>query len=131
MHRTRLRIGAGAALLAVLAVGIAVPVAAQGSPSAPSHYTCFGKPATIVGGAGADVLNGTPFDDVIVGLGGNDIIHGRGGNDLICGGPGDDYLFGDDGKDRIFGDLGYDYCNGGPPPMGDSSLACEVMVNIP
>jgi uncharacterized repeat protein (TIGR01451 family) len=79
----------------------------------PPVPTCFGKPATIVGTAGADVLTGTDGADVIVGLGGNDQISGGGGNDLICGGDGNDVLRGAGGRDHVDGGAGNDDIGGG------------------
>ena len=91
--------------------------------------TCMGRPATIIGTAGNDVLHGTPGDDVIVGLGGDDIILGNDGNDIICGGEGndrilgmdgDDIVMGEDGNDGILGGEGRDYLLGG---SGDDYVA--------
>ncbi len=96
---------ASVALLASFTV--AVPVAAE------ETYTCLGHEATIVGTAGADVLEGTPGADVIVGRGGADIIYGLGGNDLICGGLGADRIVGNGGNDRILGNAGPDRMFGG------------------
>lgn len=84
---------------------------------------CDGRPATLIGTAGKEVLTGTPGADVIVGLGGKDTIYGMGGNDTICGGhgndrlyggDGDDRLFGEGGNDKLFGEAGADYLDGGP-----------------
>jgi hypothetical protein len=77
-----------------------------------STPTCFGQPATIVGGPGQDILNGTDGNDVIVGLGDDDIIRGKKGNDLICGGPGNDELYGGSGRDKIDGGAGGDLVAG-------------------
>ncbi len=74
---------------------------------------CDGKPATIIGTPGDDVLIGSSADDVIVGLGGDDVIHGEGGFDSICGGEGDDELRGGRSNDRIFGGPGDDLIKGG------------------
>jgi hypothetical protein len=113
---------AGALAATVLAVS---PVAAQDVP------TCDGRPATIVGTPGDDVLIGTAGRDVIVGLAGADVIRAGAGGDIICAGPGrdrvlggkgadqiwggddGDKLFGDTGSDRIFGDRGNDLLVGG------------------
>ncbi|MGH8570451.1 MAG: hypothetical protein ACREXU_21220, partial [Gammaproteobacteria bacterium] len=84
--------------------------------------TCGGRPATILGTAGADTMRGTLGRDVILGLAGNDTIRGLAGNDTICGGTGRDTLIGGDGndrllgksgKDRLFGDGGQDRLDGG------------------
>ncbi|KRE93577.1 hypothetical protein ASG76_14115 [Nocardioides sp. Soil774] len=75
--------------------------------------TCFGKPATVVGTVGNDVLTGTGGADVIVGLGGKDKISGGGGDDLICGGDGDDVLRGAGGDDHVDGGTGNDDIGGG------------------
>lgn len=156
----------GFALLIALALGTAPVGAASGSGAAAglapaqTHYSCDGKPATIVGTAAGDVIAGTPFDDVIVALGGNDVIDGLAGNDLICAGGGIDIVHGNDGHDRIlgeddrdylFGDAGNDYlvggngvdylnggphtsgdrCDGGAPAFGDVAVACEGVINVP
>ena len=75
---------------------------------APPPPVCFGRPATVWGGEGADSLVGTPGDDVMHGLGGADRLEGGGGNDLICGGGGDDLLAGGAGDDALGGGAGSD-----------------------
>jgi uncharacterized delta-60 repeat protein len=85
-----------------------------GTPAPAPKPECGGRPATIVGTAGADHLKGTKKADVIVGLGGNDTIKGLGGNDLICAGAGADKVVGGAGVDRILGEGGRDQIFGGP-----------------
>jgi RTX calcium-binding nonapeptide repeat (4 copies) len=79
-----------------------------------SPPTCKGKPATIVGTGGNDVLKGTSDKDVMVGLGGNDKLSGLAGNDLICGGAGKETLKGGKGNDKLYGEAGKDTLKGGP-----------------
>jgi Ca2+-binding RTX toxin-like protein len=88
-----------------------------------ADYSCFGKKATIVGGAGATVI-GTPGPDVIVR---GAVIEGRGGNDLICGLKGDDRLYGGAGNDRIDGGENQDFIVGG---TGDDYLNAELGSNL-
>lgn len=96
-----------ASTVALVAVFFAVPETANAA--APR---CFGKRATIVGSARADVLRGTSRADVIVGLAGKDVIKGLGGDDRICGGSGNDNLVGGGGDDRLAGDEGSDKLSG-------------------
>jgi len=79
---------------------------------APPSETCNGRPATIVGTAGDDVLVGTGGRDVISGLDGDDEISGLDGNDLICGGDGNDTISGGKGNDTIIADDGFDVIMG-------------------
>lgn len=79
-----------------------VYVATVGTPM------CDGLPATQVGTADYDFINGTSGSDVIVGRGGIDWIDGHEGNDHLCGGPGGDALYGGSGDDRLFGEGGKD-----------------------
>ena len=74
---------------------------------------CFGVPATRVGTAGNDVINGTAGADVIVAGAGNDTINGRGGNDRICGDAGVDTINGGSGNDFVLGGSAADVINGG------------------
>jgi Ca2+-binding RTX toxin-like protein len=74
--------------------------------------TCVGLPATRVGTAGNDVINGTAGNDVIVAGDGNDVINGGGGNDTICGGNGNDTINAGPGADNVRGDPGADLING-------------------
>ena len=133
------------AVLVVLAALFAAGAVAETNDPIP---TCHGKPASLVGTDGNDVIRGTPGrdvvwgglgDDTILGLLGNDtlcggpgadLIHGGRGNDLVDGGAGDgDRAIGDLGDDRVLGgggdrdevagDLGIDLVNGGP---GDEDL---------
>lgn len=66
-------------------------------------YLGIDVPATILGGAGHDVLLGGDGNDVIVGGSGWDLIKGRGGDDILIGGAGADYLQGSDGEDILIG----------------------------
>ncbi|MCU0281620.1 MAG: proprotein convertase P-domain-containing protein [Acidimicrobiia bacterium] len=75
--------------------------------------TCDGKPATILGTSGDDILTGGSGDDVILGREGNDTINGGDGADTICGNKGDDTLDGGNGQDALFGGNGRDRLAGG------------------
>lgn len=87
--------------------------------------SCAGRPATIVGTANGERIDGTSGDDVIVALGGGDRIWGRGGDDVICAGSGGDVVragagadlvLGQAGRDRLFGQAGADVLLGGAGP---------------
>jgi Ca2+-binding RTX toxin-like protein len=58
----------------------------------------------IVGGAGADELNGLDGDDTIVGNAGSDLLTGGEGSDTLGGGLGNDFLNGGNGADRLLFD---------------------------
>jgi hypothetical protein len=92
-------------LLALVLTGAQL---ASMSPVSAASFRCFGKRATSVGSAGADVLTGTRGPDVFVGRGGDDVIEGRGGIDYICGGGGADEIYGGGGIDLIEGGTGDD-----------------------
>jgi len=88
----------------------------------PGSVSCKGRPVTILGTSGDDMLRGTNDVDVIHGMGGNDSIFSFDGNDIICGGAGkdrlvggvgNDRLFGQGGADRLFGEAGRDNLDGG------------------
>lgn len=79
----------------------------------PGDVLCKGRPVTILGTSGNDLLRGTIGDDVILGMNGDDTIFGFEGNDVICGGRGTDVLIGGDGADRLFGQTGLDLIFGG------------------
>lgn len=69
---------------------------------------CGGRPATIVGTARGERLEGTRRRDVIVARGGGDRILGGAGADLICAGAGSDRVTAGRGADRVWGGLGDD-----------------------
>ena len=81
--------------------------------------TCDGRPATIVGTPGSDVLTGTPGADVIVAGGGRDWIAGGDGRDTICAGAGADTVRGGPGGDTISGGGARDLVQGG---LGNDTL---------
>lgn len=93
------------------------------SPALWPALLCQGRPATILGTAGADVIVGTAGPDVIAARGGADQIDGGSGDDLICGGPGDDRVTGGFGRDVIYGGTGDDRLEGG---IGDDRLWGEA-----
>ena len=69
----------------------------------PVNCPAEGRPPTVIGTPGDDILVGTEGNDVVHGLEGNDTIIAQGGDDIICGGPGDDLVFGGPGGDAIEG----------------------------
>jgi Ca2+-binding RTX toxin-like protein len=74
---------------------------------------------TLDGGAGDDVLLGSPFDDKLLGSVGDDRLTGNQGNDSLYAGDGDDYLDGSNGTD--LGDGG---------PGFDTSKSIEIRLNL-
>lgn len=97
--------------------------AAFSCPVADAAPRCLGKRATIVRGAGNDVIHAGRGPDVIYAGGGEDRVVGGRGNDTICGGPGrdridggrgSDDLAGGGGDDRLRGQSGNDRLRGGP-----------------
>jgi len=78
--------------------------------------------ATLIGGAGTDLLvslggharlDGAAGDDVLCGGLGNNTLIGGPGRDTLDGGVGNDTLSGGDGEDRLFGGIGKDSLTGG------------------
>ena len=121
MRITRVtRVACALAASALAIAGLAGLAAGSTAAAASPTYTCFGKPATIVGTPGDDVLVGRENTaDVIVGLGGDDVIRGSADvtsstapGDRLCGGHGDDYIRGAVGADRIQGGRGNDDVDG-------------------
>jgi len=108
-------------LVPVLAAMAAAAAIVPGSDAATSP-TCQGRPATIVGTAGADNLTGTAAADVIVAKGGDDIINGVGGNDVLCGNEGDDLVRGGSGVNVVDGGSGNDACSSSAT---DTRVVCE------
>ena len=101
---------------------VTIPASAGAvDPQSTVKRTCAGRPATIAGTAGRDLLRGTRRADVIAALGGNDRVEGLRGNDLVCGGAGRDRLLGGRGSDRLIGGRGRDTCLGGP---GSDRISC-------
>jgi hypothetical protein len=87
-------LASGLAFFAVVIVLAAVPVPAQGSPSAP----CTGGNDIVRGGYGAD------------------IIYGDVGRDYLYGGPGNDRVYAlDSERDHLFGGRGYEKARMGMP----------------
>ncbi|WP_198389295.1 CAP domain-containing protein [Roseovarius faecimaris] len=67
----------------------------------------------IAGGDGADLLDGSNYNDSLKGGNGNDTLSGYGGDDNLPGGEGDDQVSGGAGNDLLGGGLGDDTLNAG------------------
>lgn len=67
---------------------------------------------TLIGGRGADSLQGGADDDMLTGNSGADDLHGGDGIDAIDGGSGRDFAAGDDGDDVIRGGADQDTLEG-------------------
>ncbi len=67
----------------------------------------------MLGGDGADTLDGGADNDSLSGGEGNDSLLGGAGNDMLDGGVGNDILLGGDGMDTLVGGGGADYLDGG------------------
>jgi uncharacterized repeat protein (TIGR01451 family) len=126
----------------VSATGNVDPVPGNDSDTETTKVTegpsCGGKPATILGTEGDDVITGTEQRDVISALGGDDQVNSLGGKDSVCGKSGNDKLKGKGdadlvkgggGRDTVKGGGGDDTLKGGPKPdrlrggSGDDLLA--------
>ncbi|CAN7400073.1 calcium-binding protein [Rhizobium sp. LjRoot254] len=57
--------------------------------------------ADVRGGALADILAGTSWDETLIGFGGNDTLDGKGGDDILIGGFGNDIYVVDSTGDQI------------------------------
>jgi Ca2+-binding RTX toxin-like protein len=100
-----------------------VAVLAAAAPSPASAADCYGRPPTIIGTPGNDVIYGTPGDDVILGNGGNDKVYAGDGNDIICtSGTGRDYVRGGNGDDAILGSYDHGVSNYYRNPVADTYL---------
>ncbi len=73
----------------------------------------------LLGGTGADTLQGDGFANLLKGGLGNDSLEGRAGNDTLLGDDGLDTLLGGDGNDTLDGGLAGDRLEGG---TGNDSL---------
>jgi Ca2+-binding RTX toxin-like protein len=73
----------------------------------------YGRPVSLSGDAGNDVVTGGPGLDVLQGGPGNDRLSGGAGQDTLLGHAGSDRLDGGDGKDSLTGGTGKDLLLGG------------------
>ncbi|MGI9457954.1 MAG: hypothetical protein ACR2NU_15425, partial [Aeoliella sp.] len=67
----------------------------------------------IISGGGSDYLIGEAGNDTLVGGDGESHLYGGDGDDSLYGGSGNDELFGEEGNDRLFGGEGDDTLSGG------------------
>lgn len=74
----------------------------------PTEVQCLGRPVTISGTSGNDIITGTTKRDVIRALGGDDTIDALGGNDRVCAGSGNDRVLARSGGDQVAGGSGND-----------------------
>jgi Ca2+-binding RTX toxin-like protein len=65
---------------------------------------CSNYEATMDGGSGNDLIEGSPGDDRLIGGPGNDGITGMNGDDRLIGGPGSDNVDGKKGRDVCQGE---------------------------
>ncbi|MEM9082699.1 MAG: hypothetical protein AAGB34_03820, partial [Planctomycetota bacterium] len=77
-----------------------------------SIYNSVNLPATVYGGGGNDIINGSKKNDILYGGNGDDRLTGNNGNDRLYGGDGDDILKGSNGDDSLFGGFRTDTLEG-------------------
>lgn len=97
------------------AIALAVAVFAVPALEVEAKPGCGGRKATIVRGAGNDVIRAPKHGpQVIVAGGGNDTIIAKRNKDVVCAGDGDDLISGGTGRDKLFGEAGNDVIDEGP-----------------
>jgi hypothetical protein len=116
-------------LVVVSTLPLAVLPLQLSAPAQAAIPTCLGKPATIVGSNGSDVIYGTKFPDVIASLAGDDRVHALAGNDLVCGGDGNDVVLDGYGTDVVDGGTGVDTVYLCPDGSFDRLLNSERIIN--
>lgn len=100
---------------AALAIGLAVAALALIAGEVRAKPGCGGRKATIVRGAGNDVIRAPKHGpQVIVAGGGNDTIIVKRNKDIVCAGDGNDFISGGTGRDKLFGEAGNDVIDEGP-----------------
>lgn len=82
----------------------------------------FDIPATLIGGAGNDVLAGGSGNDLLQGGVGSDLLDGAVGNDILEGGTGKDKLIGGEGDDHYDGGAGADHIVLGAGETGETVI---------
>lgn len=116
-------LGGGAPQRYTLAQIAAISVDARGGNDRVFIDPSLSINATILGGAGNDILFGGGGNDNIDGGIGNDLIFGMAGNDTLLGGDGNDNLYGGNGNDTLKGGAGKDWLFG---ELGDDDLDGEA-----
>jgi glucose/arabinose dehydrogenase len=92
--------------------------------SAGDQLIAGGRPATLIGFAGADTLRGGPANDTLDGRAGQDELEGGDGRDKLLGGDNADHLLALDGfVDRLLCGAGVDTRENDPSDIVDAS--CE------
>jgi RTX calcium-binding nonapeptide repeat (4 copies) len=100
---------------AALAIGLALATLALIAVEVRAKPGCGGRKATIVRGAGNDVIKAVKHGpQVIVAGGGNDTIIAKRNKDIVCAGDGNDFISGGTGRDKLFGEAGNDVIDEGP-----------------
>ncbi|MBS1228561.1 MAG: protein of unknown function toxins and related Ca2+-binding protein [Proteobacteria bacterium] len=116
-------INAGAAVTALLGIGLA-PGSAFGGSGSDTLIAID----NLYGSNYADFLTGNTDNNILSGAAGNDNIWGGGGNDTIRGGNDNDFLYGEIGNDTIYGDAGIDALYGGDGnDTLDGGIGADVM----
>jgi hypothetical protein len=82
------------------------------SPISSGAFGCGGNDL-LIGGSGADYLDGGDGNDIIIDAQGNNTVFGGNGNDLIITGSGNDTIDAGAGNDRVFAGPGNDHVKGG------------------
>lgn len=91
----------------------ALPVECEGMTFDRIILGTRGRPETITGTSGNDLIFGLNGKDEIFGLAGDDCLVGWNGKDNLDGGEGEDVLVGGNGKDDLEGGEGCDDVSGG------------------
>jgi Ca2+-binding RTX toxin-like protein len=100
---------------ATLAIGLAVAAFALTAVEVRAKPACGGRKATIVRGAGNDVIKAPKHGpQVIVAGDGDDTIVAKRNKDIVCAGDGNDLISGGTGRDKLFGEAGNDVIDEGP-----------------
>jgi Ca2+-binding RTX toxin-like protein len=98
---------------------------AAGDGVADEKDNVFNTVENVLGGAGDDVITGSPFNNRLVGGNGNDSLSGGGGADLLEGGDGADTLKGGDGNDLLAGETSDVFDAGGDVDVMDGGAGFD------
>lgn len=77
------------------------------------HLEASSQGDNVLGGEGANRIQGLAGNDTLDGWNGNDTVDGGAGNDTVLGGNGNDTVMGGAGSDTLYGGNGHDLLRGG------------------